>query len=146
MQMTSSRPYLVRAMYQWICDNGLTPYLLVDATVADCIVPVEHIQDGKIILNILPVAVNGLVLGDEAVTFSARFSGKSESIYIPIDAVLAVYARENGQGMMFTEEADNTSQDKDAQITTASTSDDDGPDDRGPGPGKPAGPKLHVVK
>ncbi len=139
MQMTSSRPYLVRAMYQWICDNGLTPYLLVDAMAKDCMVPAEHIQDGKIILNVAPTAVSGVVLGDEAVTFSARFSGKPESIYIPVDAVLAIYARENGQGMMFSEEGN-----------TESAMDNHEPDDNDPEPTKPkptgTGPNLRVVK
>jgi len=140
-------------MYQWISDNGLTPYLLVDSTVDDCMVPVEHIQDGKIILNIAPMAVNGLVLGDEAVTFSARFSGKSESIYIPVEAVLAIYARENGQGMMFSEEesaesmADENETEKSSQdvSTDHDTGTDDDPD---PDPDKPTPPRpnLHVVK
>ena len=104
--MTSSRPYLVRAMYQWIVDNGMTPHLLVDASMEDCMVPVEHIQDGKIVLNIAPMAISGLTLGDEEITFSARFNGKSQSIYVPIHGVLAVYARENGQGMMFSDDDD----------------------------------------
>ncbi len=143
--MTSSRPYLVRAMYQWICDNGLTPYLLVDALAEDCMVPVAHVKDGKIILNVTPTAVTGVVLGDEAVTFSARFSGKPESIYIPIDAVLAIYARENGQGMMFSEE----------DSAESTVDDHEPPDDDGSKPTKPkpkptkpksTGPNLRVVK
>ncbi|HHO59431.1 MAG TPA: ClpXP protease specificity-enhancing factor [Thiotrichales bacterium] len=142
--MTSSRPYLVRAIYQWICDNGLTPYLLVDATAEDCMVPVEHIQDGKIILNIAPMAVSGLVLGDEAVTFSARFSGRSESIYAPIEAVLAIYARENGQGMMFADDEEP------ATRPARQQGDESGEDETDPDPDKPTPtpprPKLHVVK
>lgn len=132
--MTSSRPYLVRAMYQWIVDNGMTPHLLVDVGVEGCRVPLEHVQEGKIVLNIAPMAISGLTLGDDDVTFSARFSGKSHSIYVPVNAVLAIYARENGQGMMFSE--------------------DDNPDDVSgnggesgdkPDPGKPR-PSLKVVK
>ena len=144
--MTSSRPYLVRAIYQWICDNGLTPYLLVDAAAQDCMVPVEHIQDGKIILNIAPMAVNGLVLGDEAVTFSARFSGRSESIYAPIEAVLAIYARENGQGMMFADDEEPASAARGpATAGKGAESDGNEPD---PDPDKPTPPRpnLHVVK
>ena len=76
-QMTSSRPYLIRAMYQWIADNGMTPHLLIDAEQDDVIVPAEHIQNGKIILNIAPMAISSLVLGDDEITFSARFSGQS---------------------------------------------------------------------
>ncbi len=132
--MTSSRPYLVRAMYQWIVDNGLTPHILVDATVDDVMVPEQHIQDGKIVLNIAPMAIQGLTLGDAEITFSARFSGKSQSLYIPIQAVLAVYARENGQGMMFSEDED------DGYTTGESPDDDNEPD-----PDKPR-PTLRVVK
>jgi len=129
--MTSSRPYLVRAMYQWIVDNGKTPYLLVDAESAVSKVPSEHIQDGKIVLNIAPMAISGLVLGDEEITFSARFSGRPQSIHVPIQAVLAIYARENGQGMMFTED--------DGALANESDGDDE------PDPDKPK-PTLRVVK
>ena len=139
MQMTSSRPYLIRAMYQWITDNGMTPHLLVDVSIDGVQVPTEHVQNGKIILNVAPMAIGSLILGDEEITFSARFSGKSMSIYIPIDAILAVYAKENGQGMMFTED--------DGAVT--SDDDDLDPDpgpDSGPGPSKAKRPSLRVVK
>jgi len=102
--MTSSRPYLLRAIYEWLNDNKLTSYLLVDAEKPDVMVPVEHVQDGKIILNISPEAVDGILLDNESVSFSARFSGKSQDIYIPMQAVLALYSKENGKGMMFPEE------------------------------------------
>ena len=131
MQMTSSRPYLIRAMYQWIADNGMTPHLLVDVSVEGVQVPVEHIQNGKIILNIAPMAITGLVLGDTEVTFSARFSGQSMGLHIPVEAVLAVYAKENGQGMMFSED----------DGAVSSPDDDDDPD-----PVKPKRPGLRVVK
>ena len=134
--MTSSRPYLIRAMYQWITDNGLTPHLLVDVSIDGVQVPSEHVQNGKIILNIAPMAIGSLVLGDDEVTFSARFSGNSMSIYIPVDAVLAVYAKENGQGMMFTED--------DGAV---SSEDETEPDpDPGSGPSKTKRPSLRVVK
>ena len=132
MEMTSSRPYLVRAMYQWITDNGMTPHLLVDVSVDNVQVPAEHIQNGKIILNIAPMAISSLVLGDEEITFSARFSGQPMGIYIPVEAVLAVYTKENGQGMMFSED--------DGAISS-----DDG-DDSDPDPDKPTRPNLRVVK
>jgi stringent starvation protein B len=137
MQMTSSRPYLIRAMYQWIADNGMTPHLLIDATVNNVIVPLEHVQNGKIILNIAPMAISSLILGDDEITFSARFSGQSMGIYIPVEAVLAIYAKENGQGMMFSED--------DGAV---SSEDKNGPDDDGPdsGPGRPGRPNLRVVK
>jgi len=112
-KMTSSRPYLIRALYQWIVDNGATPYVLVDALIEGVDVPEQHIQDDKIVLNIAPMAVEGLTLGDDAISFSARFSGKSMHLLVPTEAVLAIYARENGQGMMFNEEpGSNTPTDK----------------------------------
>ena len=131
--MTSSRPYLVRAMYQWIADNGMTPHLLVDVSIEGVQVPTEHVQNGKIILNIAPMAVTGLVLGDAEITFSARFSGQSVSILIPVEAVLAVYAKENGQGMMFSED--------DGAISSSDDNNDPEPD-----PDKPKRPSLRVVK
>jgi len=103
-KMTSSRPYLIRALYKWIVNNGVTPYILVDALVDGVNVPEQHIQDNKIVLNIAPMAVEGLLLDDDAISFSARFSGKSMDLLVPTEAVLAIYARENGQGMMFNEE------------------------------------------
>lgn len=108
--MTSSRPYLIRAMYQWIIDNGMTPHLLANASIEGCLIPENHIQDGKIVLNIAPMAIGGLVLGDDDISFSARFNGVSESIYVPIRAVEAIYGRENGQGMMFSDDDDSLSE------------------------------------
>ena len=102
--MTSSRPYLIRAMYQWIIDNDMTPHLLANSTVEGCLVPAGYVQDDKIVLNVAPMAIGELVLGDNDISFSARFNGVSESIYVPIRAVEAIYARENGQGMMFSDD------------------------------------------
>ncbi len=102
--MTSSRPYLLQAIYDWLYDNELTPYLLVDAEYDDVVVPTEYIQDGKIILNIAYTAVQTLDISTDAITFSARFSGKPMQIYIPMQAALALYAMENGKGMVFPEE------------------------------------------
>jgi stringent starvation protein B len=120
-------------MYQWIADNGMTPHLLVDVSIDGVQVPTEHVQNGKIILNIAPMAISSLVLGDTEITFSARFSGQTMSLYIPIDAVLAVYAKENGQGMMFSED--------DGAISAPDSDNDDDPD-----PNKPERPSLRVVK
>ncbi len=103
--MTSSRPYLLQAIHDWLTDNKLTPYLLVDAEYEDVYVPVEYIQDGKIILNISYTAVQMLDIQSDCITFHARFSGKPMDIYIPMDAALALYAMENGKGMVFPEEA-----------------------------------------
>ena len=104
--MTSSRPYLVRAVYDWIVANNLTPYVLVDAENEASVVPVEHVNNGKIVLNISPAAVRILEIGDEQLQFETRFSGKPMTVIAPIQAVLAIYAKENGRGMVFTEEGD----------------------------------------
>ncbi|WP_122899023.1 ClpXP protease specificity-enhancing factor [Acinetobacter sp. B51(2017)] len=101
LNVTPTRPYLTRAIYEWICDNNLTPYLLVDATAANAMVPTEYVQDGQIVLNIVPHAVHALHMSNDAITFSARFGGVSRDIYVPFAALLGIYARENGQGLFF---------------------------------------------
>ena len=106
LKMTPNRPYLLRAFYEWIVDNNLTPYLVVDATMTGVKVPTQHVQNGQIVLNINPSAVGNLLLGNDAVTFNARFGGSPFALYIPQRAVLAIYARENGAGTMFTPEED----------------------------------------
>lgn len=106
MEMSSTRPYLVRAMYEWIVDNHRTPYLLVEAGVVGVRVPRQAIQEGRVVLNIAPHAVDRLELGIDQIRFNARFSGVSQAIVIPTVAVLAVYAQENGQGMMFPSESE----------------------------------------
>lgn len=103
--MTSSRPYLIRALYEWIVDNSLTPHLVVFAKGDGVEVPQQYVnKDGQIVLNVAPSAVMGLSLGNDAVTFNARFGGIPTDIYVPCTAVLGIYARENGQGMMFEPE------------------------------------------
>ena len=99
--LSPTRPYLARAIYEWICDNNLTPYLLVDATQPNTMVPEQFIQDGQIVLNIVPHEVHQLHMSNDAITFSARFGGVSRDIYVPLYAVLGIYARENGQGLFF---------------------------------------------
>lgn len=126
--MTSLKPYLIRAIYEWIVDNNLTPHLLADADNADAVVPLAFAEDGKIVLNIRPEAVHGLSLGNEAIQFNARFSGKPMQIVVPVVAVLAIYAKENGKGMIFDHEEHD---------------DDAPPPEKKPPPGKP---KLRVVK
>lgn len=102
MTMTSSKPYLIKAHYQWIVDNDCTPHLLVDAYSKGVSVPQQYVnKDGQIVLNISPSAVVDLELDLEAVAFSARFGGVPISIYVPAYAVLGIYAKENGRGMMF---------------------------------------------
>ncbi len=105
--MTPSRPYLLRAIYDWLIDNEQTPYLLVDAEAEDVIVPIEHVQDGKIILNISLTATRDLELTNDGVSFNARFGGKPMIVNVPIMATLALYSKENGRGMMFPEEGDD---------------------------------------
>lgn len=106
--MTSLKPYLIRSIYEWIIDNQLTPHLLVDAENTEAILPYDYIEDGKIVLNLRPEAVQGLMLGNEEIQFNARFSGTAMHIVTPTTAVLAIYAKENGKGMMFDpEEYDN---------------------------------------
>lgn len=137
--MTSSRPYLIRAIYEWVVDNAQTPYLLVDAQGDDVQVPREYVQDGRIVLNVAPSAVARLDLGNEYVSFSARFGGTPREVTVPVHCVLAVYSRENGQGMMFAEE-------EEPEPPTPSPG---GGEDAAP-PGRPPGgsgrPSLKVVK
>lgn len=102
MAMTSSRPYLIRSLYEWILDNDLTPHLVVNAHANGVQVPQQYVnKDGQIVLNVAPRAVEGLAMDNDAVTFNARFGGIPTELYVPCHAVLGIYARENGQGMMF---------------------------------------------
>ncbi len=96
---------MIRAVYEWLVDNGMTPHILVLAAVSGVDVPQQHVHEGRIVLNMAPAAVHGLHMDNVAVTFSARFGGRPTSIYVPVEAVLAIYARENGQGMFFEEES-----------------------------------------
>jgi stringent starvation protein B len=125
--MTTSRPYLVRAIHEWILDNDMTPHLLVDIEGEGVEIPAQQGQNGKIVLNISPSAVESLNLGNDAVAFRARFGGIATDVYVPLDSVLAIYAKENGRGMVFNEDED------------------------GPEPGDPASkpgkrPSLKIVK
>ena len=135
--MNSSRPYLVRALYEWIVDNGCTPHILVNAEFPGVRVPPGYASDGQIVLNVSPTAVRHLQMDNEAVSFEGRFGGVAQSLYIPSQAVMAVYARENGQGMVFDLEPPVPADDEELQ-------DDGGPSDEPP---RPSGrPSLKVVK
>ena len=129
--LTPRRPYLVRAMHEWMTDNGQTPHLVVDAAVEGVVVPRQYVRDGKIVLNVGYSATAGLLIKNDAISFSARFGGTAFDVSLPVHAVLGIYARETGQGMIF--------------------SDDEPAPDPG-GPTKPAGgdeprrPQLKVVK
>ena len=102
--MTSSRPYLLRAIYDWIVDNQLTPHVAVNAHGDGVSVPQEYVQDGQITLNITPGAVRNLVMDNVELSFSARFRGVPMDVRVPVESILGIYARENGQGMMFADE------------------------------------------
>ncbi len=104
MAMTSSRPYLLRALYEWILDNDCTPYIVVNAQLDGVLVPQEYVKDGQIILNISPTAVQGLQMLNEEIEFNGRFAGVPMPVHVPIGAVMGIYARENGQGMVFESE------------------------------------------
>lgn len=104
MGISSNRPYLIRALYQWLVDNGLTPHLLVDAEHPLAQVPTQFVEEGRIVLNIGPTAVRGLDLGNDWVRFNARFGGTPMDVIVPPAAVLGIYARENGQGMLFPDD------------------------------------------
>ncbi|MEO1573579.1 MAG: ClpXP protease specificity-enhancing factor [Pseudomonadota bacterium] len=101
---SSRRPYLMRAMYEWMIDNDQTPYIVVDATLDGVTVPSQHVDDGKIILNISPRATDQLRIDNDFLSFSARFHGAVEQVFVPPAAVLGIYAKESGQGMIFTGE------------------------------------------
>jgi stringent starvation protein B len=106
--MTSNKPYLIRALYEWLADNDATPYLLVDTTRSGVDIPPGIEKDGQVVLNIAMSAVKGLEMTNSHIRFSARFGGVSHDIYIPVEAVMAIYSREDGAGMMFAEGADDT--------------------------------------
>ncbi|WP_317142405.1 ClpXP protease specificity-enhancing factor [Endozoicomonas sp. 8E] len=101
MTMTSSRPYIARAIYDWILENDCTPYILVDTARKGVEVPREYVKDNQIVLNISPAAVRAMHMENDVITFDGRFGGEALTIVVPIDALMAIYARENGQGMVF---------------------------------------------
>ncbi|BFM48024.1 ClpXP protease specificity-enhancing factor [Marinomonas sp. THO17] len=102
--MIPKRSYLLNAAYSWVADNDMTPYLLVDAEQQGVVIPTEFVKDGQIVLNISMTAVRNLLMDKEAVSFEARFSGKSMQVYVPMRAAIALYAKENGDGFVFPEE------------------------------------------
>ena len=102
--MTSSKPYLIRALYEWMVDNGMTPQLVVDTADERVDVPREYAENNRIVLNVAPRAVHGLELGSEEITFAGRFSGRSITVSVPVWSVRAIFARENGRGMEFEPE------------------------------------------
>ena len=143
--MTSHRPYLLRALYEWIADNDMTPHLLVDATRPGVRVPSHVVNDGKVVLNIAARAVGHLDMSNDTVAFTARFGGVSQAVIVPMDAVLAIYARETGQGMALPEEGATAaaSPSSDADDGAADDSQGDG-DDKPPGGDGPPPKRGHL--
>ncbi len=143
--MTPTRPYFLRALYEWIIDNDCTPYLAVNATFEGVQVPLDYVENGEITLNLSSSAIIDLVIDDATVKFKARFNGIEHQISIPMVAVLGVYAKENGQGMLFPEEAfynDVEPQNVGSLQGTKHSQSDDLPE-----PPKPAGkPNLTLIK
>ncbi|MBI5783529.1 MAG: ClpXP protease specificity-enhancing factor [Gammaproteobacteria bacterium] len=167
--MNQLKPYLLRATRDWCLDNGLTPHLLVDANVAGVVVPTSHIEDGKIVLNTSPRAIQAFDIDDAGVRFAARFGGKEFFVEAPLNAVLAIYAKENGQGITFPPEAASATNSTDGRTSAASRASDSSrgprldptgeaagmptakagtPPSKEPPPGKPPrkGPALKIVK
>jgi stringent starvation protein B len=133
--MTSTRPYLIRALYEWIVDNQLTPYIVINAEETGVQVPKQYVEAGRIVLNISPAAAQGLQIGNEWVEFNARFSGVARLVTAPIQAVMAIYARENGRGMVFGEEEEED--DNNGTPPPSPSSNNNGPHKK---------PKLTIVK
>lgn len=142
--MTSHRPYLLRALWEWIADNGMTPHLLVDATAAGVRVPPHTVKEGRVVLNIADRAVAKLEMGNDAVTFTARFGGVSHPVYVPIAAILAIYARETGQGMALPEDMSASSSPDAKDEASDAQEAPDAPDDDAPPPKR--GGHLRIVK
>jgi stringent starvation protein B len=136
----SRRPYLLRAIHEWICDSGCTPHIVADANADGIEVPRQYVRDGKIILNVSWTATDKLRMSNDEVTFQGSFGGRHIDVRVPVTAVLAIYARETGQGMIFTEE--------DASATTTGSSGDAPEPPEPPKPAPPSGtrPRLKVIK
>ncbi|TDO12570.1 ClpXP protease specificity-enhancing factor [Halomonas ventosae] len=155
--MQSSRPYIARALYQWLLDNDLTPYIVVDAEQKGVEVPRQFVQNGQIVLNLSPTAVRDFAMENAAVSFSARFGGRPMQVMVPSEAMIAIYARENGVGMVFGHEPvipSEAAEDEAPQLNEVESSDEvergddasphEGQDDESP-PRK-GRPSLRVIK
>lgn len=139
MELPSTKPYLVRAIHEWCCDNGFTPYLAVTVD-ANTRVPMEFVRDGQIVLNISTDATNRLQLGNEYIAFQARFGGVARDISVPLANVGAIYARENGAGMAFDVEAEADAGAAADDVAAASVPEPE------PEPTPPSRPRLQRVK
>ena len=142
------RPYLLRAMHEWMTDNSLTPHIVIDVAAAQTSLPVEYAKDGKLVVNVSYSATQNLFIGNESASFDARFGGVSRHLEVPISAILGIYARESGQGMIFSSEsapaddeavASQSSAQEDAEIQDAET-------DSGTGKPQRSRPQLKIIK
>lgn len=152
--MTSNRPYLIRAIYDWLVDNNLTPHLLIDVEGEGVVAPVDFAENGRLVLNVSPSAVRDIYLGNDMISFNARFNGKPTEVFIPPESVLGIYARENEMGMLFAEEPAQSSDETPAQppkklapkiVDSAGIADMDAPQTNAPRPPK-GRPSLKVIK
>lgn len=137
MSTVSTKPYLIRALYEWCVDQGFTPYLAVRVD-AHTLVPLQYVQEGQIVLNMDPGAVQHLRLGDDLITCQARFGGTAQAISIPVENVAAIYARENGQGMAF-EVTEGTTKETPAEDASGQAQPE-------PPPGGNAPPRPHLTR
>ena len=135
MSMSSSRPYMMRALYEWILENDCTPYVLANAMADDVQVPQQYVKNGQIVLNVSPTAVRELQLANDAMSFNGRFGGVPVDVYVPMSAVLGIYARENGQGMMIDMDDSEPDPDPVSDSTLRESKSE-----------KPSRPSLKVVK
>ena len=142
MDLPSTKPYLIRAIWEWCCDNGFTPYISVQVD-ARTKVPREFIRDGQIVLNIGPEASNKLEIGNDYIEFQARFGGVARQLSVPVDQVIAIYSRENGAGMAFEVDGEATVADVETAAEEAEAVDDETPEPPRPEGGRP---KLQRIK
>jgi len=143
-ELTSTKPYLIRALHEWCTDNGLTPHLLVVVD-AQTRVPMAYVKDGEIVLNVNYSATNDLQIGNDAITFSARFNGAANNLYIPMAAVRGLFARENGQGMFFEVESETIQASSGDEQETENANDDGTTSSEKKQP-KQQKPSLKIVK
>lgn len=147
MQLPSNKPYLLRAIYEWIVDGNATPHVTLFAENPNVLVPEQYVEEGKITLNISPTAAQGLLIDNDSLSFSARFGGKPYNIYAPIGAVLALYASENGEGLSFELEPFDDTPPDDPSPTTIESVDTGGKKSSGSSKSKKSKrPSLKVVK
>jgi len=144
MELPSTKPYLLRALWEWCCDNGFTPHIAVEVDERTR-VPREFVRDGQIVLNLGPSATNKLQIGNDYIEFQARFGGVARDLSVPVERVSAIYARENGAGMAFEVDGEAVLADEDYVAAEAAEAT---PDDPPPEPPRPEGgrPKLQRIK